>query len=276
MADVISFGSDKPRGPRRRWIAAVGAALLAAVVVAVALDQGGHHSTPGAGSTPTAGTSRPPDTATTATGASGGDGGGRPCVPLTEGISPPPAEAPAAVALGDASGSALDTGSALDRCDRAAADGPWSAVVRRDGGRLGRGEAVVTFPVATPSGAREVVEPGLMVVRIGNGWVRIRGDLDPGELARIANRVTTVDGHPFVRPPAGFAVVATTPYRAPSRRELRYGSDEVGEQAALGNGLTYAGIAAAGGFLDALHAGGVPDAVTVNGMPAVISTVYGG
>jgi len=149
-------------------------------------------------------------------------------------------------------------------------------VVRRADGRLGRGEAVVTFPVDAPPGGREVVGPGLMVWSIDHRWARVRGDLDPNELATLASRTTVSGGRPVVRPPAGYAVIATTPYRPPSRRELRYGSDEVGEQAALGNGLTYTGIAAAGGFQDTLYAGGVRDAVTVNGRPAVISTVYGG
>src|SRR5262249_50641755 len=159
--------------------------------------------------------------------------------------------APAGVALD------ITSGSAMDRCDRAAMGGPWSVVVRRAGGRLGRGEAVVTFPVDAPPGGRGVVEPGLMGWLIGDGWTRLRGDLAPSELATIAARTTVSDGHPIVRPPAGYAVITTTPYRAPSRREIRYGSHEVGEQAALGNGLIYTGIAAAGGFQDALYAGGV-------------------
>jgi hypothetical protein len=70
--------------------------------------------------------------------------------------------------------------------------------------------------------------------------------------------------------------VATGPYRPPTIHELRYGSTAVGEQAALGDGLTYTGVTSGGGFEDQLYAVPTDNGGLVNGKPAVVSPVCGG
>jgi hypothetical protein len=79
-----------------------------------------------------------------------------------------------------------------------------------------------------------------------------------------------------VHPPAGYTVVATGPYRPPTIHELRYGSAAVGQQAALGDGLTYTGVTSGGGFEDQLYAVPTDNGGLVNGEPAVVSPVFGG
>jgi hypothetical protein len=79
-----------------------------------------------------------------------------------------------------------------------------------------------------------------------------------------------------VDPPAGFTVVARGPYRSPAVHQLRYASAAVGEQAALGAGLTYTGVTSGGGFEDQLYAVPTTDGGLVHGRPSVVSSVSGG
>jgi hypothetical protein len=83
-------------------------------------------------------------------------------------------------------------------------------------------------------------------------------------------------GRPIVYPPAGYTVVSTGSYRPPTIHEVRYSSAAVGEQAALGNGLTYTGVTSGGGFEDQLYAVHADSGGLVNGRPAVLSRVLGG
>jgi hypothetical protein len=157
-------------------------------------------------------------------------------------------------------------------------------VVRRPDGSLGTHGAVVTFPVGAPTAGRSVgvdgvvgeADSGMVTWPVAGAYARIRGDLSEAELVAIAARTTVVTGRPTVLAPAGYTVVATGPYRPPTIHELRYGSAEVGEQAALGDGLTYTGVTSGGGFEDQLYA--VPTATggPVHGRPAVVSSVFGG
>jgi hypothetical protein len=175
-------------------------------------------------------------------------------------------------------------GSGLDRCDRAALDGPWTVVVRRPDGSLGRRGAVVTFPVDPPAGGRNVAVGGVTGLAatgtvtwpVAGRHARIRGDQSEADLIAIAARTTVAAGHPAVDPPAGFAVVATGPYRPPTIHERRFGSSTVGEGDALGDGLTFTGVASGGGYEDLFYTLAVRDGQPVDGRPTVVSSAFGG
>ncbi|GAA3935221.1 hypothetical protein Aau02nite_23800 [Amorphoplanes auranticolor] len=177
-------------------------------------------------------------------------------------------------------------GGGLDRRDPTAGRGPWTVVVRRRDGSLGRLGAVVTFPVAAPpAGARTVqvggtegkAGPGTVTWPVGGAYARVRGDLPEPALIAIAARTSVAGGRPVVpEPPAGHAVAGSGPYRPPTIHEIRYGSAELGEQAALGGGITYTGVARGGGFEDQLYAVTGTAAGQVGGRPAVVSPVMGG
>lgn len=116
----------------------------------------------------------------------------------------------------------------------------------------------------------------MVVWPIDGAYARIRGDLHEAELVAIAARTTVVAGRPATRPPPGYTVVTTGPYRSPTIHVIRYGTVELGEQAALGSGLTYTGVASGGGFEDQLYAGSAEPGGRVHGRPAVVSSVFGG
>ena len=92
----------------------------------------------------------------------------------------------------------------------------------------------------------------------------------------IAARTSVVGRRPILRPWTGYAVVWSGPYRPPAVREVRYSSTAVGEGAALGDGLTYVGVASGGGFEDQLYTQHARGAGLVDGKPAMVSPVYGG
>ncbi|MCU7723988.1 hypothetical protein ODJ79_09695 [Actinoplanes sp. KI2] len=275
MADVVEFGSDKPpwRPSRRLMIVAglllAGAGAIGAVMAALD-DRGGPGPIAASEAAPPAGRA----TSEAAPPA------GPPCVPVGWGQTPVVADPPAGLVVEQATGRP----SGLVRCDRAAADGPWTVVVRRPDGTLGRHGAVVTFPVSAPKGGRAVevgkvagrAEQGTVSWPVARAYARIRGDLPESALTAIAARTTVVHNRPVVDPPAGYVVVASGPYRSPAVHEARYDTAEVGEQAALDNGLVYTGIAGGGGFEDQLYAVHARDGGRVAGRPAVVSPVYGG
>ncbi|GAA3339045.1 hypothetical protein GCM10020358_21370 [Amorphoplanes nipponensis] len=158
-------------------------------------------------------------------------------------------------------------------------------MVRRRDGSLGRHGAVVTFPVPAPPATARTLDVGGTPGRAGpdtvtwplaGAYARVRGDLPERALIAIAARTTASRGRPAVRPPAGYAVVSRGPYRPPAIHEIRYGSADLGEQATLGGGLTFTGVARGGGFEDRLYA--TPGAVggLVGGRPAVVSMALGG
>ena len=129
--------------------------------------------------------------------------------------------------------------STLTRTDAAAASHGWAVVVRADDGSFGRRGAVVTYPVEAPWGA-SIGDPvaigdgvqgrtllGGYTWPVDGGWARVRGDLAPDVLRRIAASVRVVGGLPVVTPPAGHRVVVTTPAVPAVVAEARYGGGEV-------------------------------------------------
>jgi hypothetical protein len=251
MADIVTFGSDKPPWrPSRPLLVLVGVVVLVLGVGAAFLtrpDGEDDKAASPAAVVPSAsfctGSAGPPRTGPSASAA--------PARSASPAFSGSPAAvtavSPAAIVIDGACGGA----SGIERRDGTAAGGPWTVVVRRAGGSLGHDGAVVTYPVA-----REAAGRGKVVKRLGDAYARVRGDLPAADLEAIAGRITISGGQPAVRPPAGLVVVASGTYRPLSIREVRYGSAEVGEQESLGNGLTFTGVAAAGGYEDALYAGG--------------------
>jgi hypothetical protein len=269
VRDTISFGPERPRRPPPRWLFVVGPVALSGVVVAVitAYMLGDHHEPRPARPTAASPTAAPATAV------------GRPCRPVGWAQNPPVAES--------LSGLLIDreaVGSGLVRCDRTAVGGPWTAVVRRLDGSLGQHGAVVTFPVGRPTigwsvgveGVRGTAETGMVTWPVAGAYARIRGDLSEAELIAIAGHTTVMGGRPTVQPPVGYTMVATGPYRSPTIHELRYGSALVGEQAALGDGLTYTGVTSGGGFEDQLYAVHAETGGSVDGRPAVVSSVFGG
>jgi hypothetical protein len=254
VGDIVSFGSDKPPWrPSRRVILAGLVVVAAAVSIAVI------------------GRDRPddaaPDDAAPVVAASG------PAPAVTGPTCPPPAAAPeppvrpVAVLIGCA-----PPGSSLDRRDPTAGRGPWTVVVRRDDGSLGRNSAVVTFPVAAGS----PTAPGTRIWPLAGAHARIHGDLPAAALATISARTSVVRGKPVVDPPAGYTATTTGSYRPASIHEIRYPTQSLSENDALSGGLTYTGTVSGGGYDDALLATTVTPAGLVGGRPAVISSVFGG
>ena len=283
--DVISFGPDKPRRPLRRPPRRAVLASLAAVTCTVLLVAGILMVRRGGDS----GAAAEPGTAAKRSATAGPSTAAEPTQPS---IAPRPVTQPAARCSGPLElaglvieGVPLDQGRTLERCDRDAARGPWSAVVRRHDGSLGSHGAVVTFPVAKPDGGLPVKVNGAAGTAVGGSvtwplahkYARVRGDLDQATLLAVASGTTVAGGRPQVRPPAGYDVVWSGPYRATAVHEVRYGSTEVGEAGALGGGLTYTGITNGGaGFEDQLYQQGSTPAGLVGGVPAMVSGVSGG
>ena len=270
--DIVSFGSDKPRRPPLRWLIVAGVVVLSAAVLAVTVVLFGDHRMPLV--TPVSPSPSPSPTLPVETV-------GPPCVPVGWAQSPALVDPVAGLLVARVS---AGPGTTLERCDRTAVDGPWTVVVRRSDGSLGRNGAVVTFPVGAPRAGRSVgvggvigrAEGGMVTWPVGGAYARIRGDLNRIELTAIAARTTVVAGRPVVRQPAGYAVLSAGPYRPPTIHEIRYGSAAVGEQEALGSGLTYTGVISGGGFEDQLYAARTDDGGLVHGRPAVVSHVFGG
>jgi hypothetical protein len=284
VGDVVSFGPGQPRPRPPRWLlaAAVPVALVAALIAVVTVgDRDGRRpaALPTASRTPPATAQARPDSDPTPRG------------PVTEPATPPcrpaggPAPGPVAVAALALDQSGTRPGSALERCDREAATGPWTVVVRRPDGSLGRHGAVVTYPVGAVPGSHPVdvrggvagtAVPGAVVWPLAGAYARVRGDLTEPELVAVAAATAVRAGRPEVRPPGGLTVVFTGPYRPLTVREMRYSSTALGEQEALGAGLTYTGLTSGGGFEDELYASGVTDGGLVGEAPTVLSGVYGG
>jgi hypothetical protein len=276
--DVISFGPDKPprrplrRPPRRAVVAGLAAVICAALLVTgiVVVRRGG-------GAQQGAAAASQPATAT-------GTAAGRPTAPSTAVRRGSSCSSPLEMAGLVIEGTPRDN-STMESCDSDAVHGPWAVAVRRRDGSLGTNGAVVTFPAGRPDGGLPVKVNGVSGMAIGStvswplakSYARIRGDLDQATLLAIASRTTVRGGRPQVRPPAGYNVVWSGPYRAPAIHEVRYGSEEVGEAAALGSGLTYTGITSGGGgFEDQLYLQGSTAGGLIGGVPAVLSRVAGG
>lgn len=174
-------------------------------------------------------------------------------------------------------------GGTLDRRDLTAAAGPWAVVVRRLDGSLGRHGAVVTFPAETAGagqpvtvgGAHGLASTGELTWAVAGAHARVRGDLGEPALVAIAAGTRVVAHRPSVRPPAGFRVISTGPYRSPHVREVRYDGSQLDDTGTL-HGLLYTGVVGEGGFEDQLYRASVVSCGTVHGQPAVLSAVSGG
>ncbi|MQA82657.1 MAG: hypothetical protein GEV10_30055 [Streptosporangiales bacterium] len=182
----------------------------------------------------------------------------------------------------------VDPGRTNESYDRTADRGPWTTVVRRDDGSLGRHGAVVTYPVPAPTTGRHTrvgpvvgrSSPGEVVWPVAGGHARIRSDLPQADMVAIAAATSVLAGRPVVDAPPGFHAVASGTYRPVYVREVRYGAQEVRGAAELG-GLVFAVVASGGAIEERLYVdtvyGSVPArAETVHGRPAVVTSSFGG
>src|SRR4051794_5953585 len=259
VREVLDAGPDQPRrSPPARLVVALVLAAFALVVGLTRTSAFGRDE-------------RPPRPATAATPSAPAPAATRADCTTAVPARELPVDDPTSV-------SALVFGSpaaatALTRLDTTAGQGPWTVVVRRDDGSLGRHGAVVTFPVraADASGNADVVWA------LAGAQARVRGDLGRATLLEVARRTIVVHGRPVVRrPPDGLRVIASQPYRPREVHELRYRDRrDLGEVGAV-LGFVYTGVLRGGGFEDALYAGSPAPAGTVHGQAAVVSPVLGG
>jgi hypothetical protein len=258
-------------GPRRpasiRWLFILAIALA---VVGVSSDAVRRSAV---SSTPRAATSRPVGTVSATVPSYG--------VITLPGVSqrPFPMDT-AAVVLGG-----VPQFAALERTDGAAAQGPWSLVVRRRDGSLGRHGAVITYPVPRPAWGNPVRVGRAIGTAVAGGFVwplagtyaRIRSDLPPPDVVRLALATTVVRAVPAIHPVSGYWIALAAPYRSGSIHEIRYHASQLGSGAAGLRGLIdTALLTAGGGFEDRLYARPVTDAGPVHGRPAVATVTTGG
>lgn len=174
--------------------------------------------------------------------------------------------------------------STIERSDPAAADGPQSIVVRRVGGTITNGTAVVTFPAQGIVPADDVIETrpltGAMTIAMTQsaGRLVVRGvGLTTDEVRAIAQAIEIDDGRPVFDPGSNlseFEVVAAGSHHPQVIRQARHGCADLGE-ADLGS-LCYTGLSTSLGFEDTLYSRDFQPGPAVNGRPSVISTVGGG
>jgi hypothetical protein len=192
---------------------------------------------------------------------------------------------PDVYALQLASDPATQPGQGLESRDAGAVPGPWSLIVRRSDGSLGRHSSVITFPVAAPAGMRTRTRvrvghvtgfyDGGIVWPLDGKFARVRGDLGQATLAEVAGRVSVRHGRPVMdHPPTRFRVAATEPYRAPVVTELRYNSLNVNSGPI--DGLIFTNVLRCASFEEALYFEGFSSAGIIGGHPAVLSSVGGG
>ena len=137
----------------------------------------------------------------------------------------------AAVVLGE-----VPQFAALERTDGTAAQGPWSLVVRRRDGSLGRHGAVITYPVSPPAWGHPVRVGRTIGAAVAGGFVwplagkyaRIRSDLPPPEVVRLALATTVVRAAPAIHPLSGYRIAPAVPYRSGSIHEIRYHASQLG------------------------------------------------
>jgi len=176
-------------------------------------------------------------------------------------------------------------GSALERRDCGASQGPWSIVIRASTSQFGVHGAVVTFPVdltepgtpvPKPEGA--AWSPGVqrLVWPISSSRAKIVGDVGQSALANLALRVTIKGGKPQLAELDGFRVTATIPYHSTVVHEMRYSSKDLGQESTLGDGLVLTGITWGGSFESLAFESRARPAGFVRGKPAVFSEALGG
>ena len=143
----------------------------------------------------------------------------------------------------------------LQRTDGTAAQGPWSLVVRRRDGSLGRHGAVITYPVPPPAWGHPVRVGRAIGTAVAGGFVwplagkyaRIRSDLPPPDVVRLALATTVVSAAPAIHSLSRYRIVLAAPYRSGSIHEIRYHASQLGSAAAGLDGLIYTGLLIAGG-----------------------------
>jgi hypothetical protein len=209
--------------------------------------------------------------------------------PLPSGTAGPKGDVagPDVYALELASDPATRPGQGLESRDAGAVPGPWSLIVRRTDGSLGRHSSVITFPVTPPAGVRTRARvhvggvtgfedgAGGIVWPVDGKFARVRGDLGLATLAAVAARVSVRHGRPAMdHPPTRFRVVAAEPYRAPVVSELRYNSLNVNSGPI--DGLIFTNVLRCASFEEALFVEGFSPAGIIGGHPAVLSSVGGG
>ena len=227
--------------------------------------------------------------------------------PVPSPTSPAPAGPRVTVAAADVYAMQLQAkpqnqaGQSVQTRDTGAESGPWSIIVRRSDGSLGRHGAVITYPVAAvrslstvhigripgsgASGSRtagnatigHVDALGGIVWPIDGKFARIRGDLGRSTLAALAARVSIRNQHPaMIAAPAHYRVIAAEPYRAPIVTQSRY-TDSLRVDSGPIDGLIYCGVVIRGAsFEDGLFAATRSPAAEIGGHPAITSTVGGG
>ena len=189
--------------------------------------------------------------------------------------------------------------------DAGAAQGPWSVIVRRSNGSLGRRGAVITYPVPSVTIGRAVRiavaprvtvapstgqvtsvatsvtghedEAGGIVWPLNGKFARIRSDLGRSAMAALAARVSIRSGRPALTGLAkGYRVIVSEPYRAPVVTESRY-TDSLRVDSGPIDGLIYSEVVIGGAsFEEALYSEITVPGGTISGHPAVRSPVGGG
>lgn len=274
-------GSERYRRP---WGLYLVVALVAVAVALGAVAKLGGNAGPPQGTTSAASSSPSPSPPVVPAPPSGEPGDAGSATPVPDRTSSCDVALPGLVL-----GRGAPRGYAVNTWNCAAGDGPRALVVRRSGdGSLGQHGAVVTFPVNAMDpgaltsaqlrhGIRGWWSPGTLVWMVDGQYARVRGDLPARSLAQIAHGITRQHWYGNdIRLPAGLKAIAWSSYGSVLVRGVRYGAADVGESAALGDGLVYTAVMSGGGFEDRLYATHVTPAGVVRGHRAVISDVEGG
>ncbi len=176
-------------------------------------------------------------------------------------------------------------GSALERWDCDALNGPYSVVIRAAGGHFGVHSAVVTYPVElTGSGVPStkppdgVWNPGTQKLTwpLGSSYGQIVGDLGQTTLENLAARVTAGGGAPHFLGLKGFVASDVINYGSPLVHEMRYGTDNLGQAGLRGSGLIYTGVTLGTSFETLVFEDHAKPAGIVRGKMAMFSSVPSG
>jgi len=144
---------------------------------------------------------------------------------------------------------------------------------------------VITYPEPRPAWGHPVRVGRAIGTAVAGGFVwplagtyaRIRSDLPPPDVVRLALATTVVNAEPAIHPVSGYRIALAAPYRSGSIHEIRYHASQLGSGAAGLRGLIYTGLlTAGGGFEDRLYARSATDAGPVHGRPALATVTIGG
>lgn len=176
-------------------------------------------------------------------------------------------------------------GSALERWQCDALQGPWSVVIRATRGTFGVHSAVVTYPVdRTGTGLPSTRPPDgvwypssqKLVWPIGSSLAQIVGDVGQSTLENLATRVSVEGGKPHFKGQAGFVVSASMLFGAPVVHEMRYGAKDLGHQRVLGDGLVFTGVTSGASFESLAFESRAKASGVVRGKPAIYTEGQGG